>query len=108
VGDVFAPLFSSILFQAADNVLRGQEFINEGSEETRSWPSQSSSKLSPAICNHGFCCPETHGGDYFSTCEGVISDLKVEQIADFFSTALRLKKSGYRIASTDIFFLVSR
>lgn len=51
----------------------------------------------------GFCYPETHGGDYFATCESVISDLRAEQIASFFSAALRLKKQGYDIVNSDIF-----
>ncbi|MBC7219855.1 MAG: radical SAM protein, partial [Hadesarchaea archaeon] len=51
----------------------------------------------------GFCFPETNGGDYFSKGESIISGLSREQIADFFSAALRLKRSGYGIINTDIF-----
>lgn len=51
----------------------------------------------------GFCFPETNGGDYFSKCESIISGMTREQIASFFSAALRLKKSGHGIINTDIF-----
>ncbi|MEM3452473.1 MAG: radical SAM protein [Candidatus Hadarchaeum sp.] len=51
----------------------------------------------------GFCYPETNGGEYFSKCNSIISGLRNEQIADFFSAALRLKKMGYDIINTDIF-----
>ncbi|MEM4202420.1 MAG: radical SAM protein [Candidatus Hadarchaeum sp.] len=51
----------------------------------------------------GFCFPETKGGEYFSKCDSIISGLKSEQIANFFSAALRLKRSGHNIINTDIF-----
>ncbi|MGC8816708.1 MAG: radical SAM protein [Candidatus Hadarchaeum sp.] len=51
----------------------------------------------------GFCFPETNGGDYFSKCESIISGLTRKQIADFFSAALRLKRSGSDIVNSDVF-----
>ncbi len=51
----------------------------------------------------GFCYPETQKGDYFSKSKSIVSNLKAEQIVDFFRAAIKLKRSGYNILNTDIF-----
>lgn len=51
----------------------------------------------------GFCYPEVDNGGYFSIDENPVSTLSAEQIADFFRTALRLKRMGYEILNTDVF-----
>jgi len=50
-----------------------------------------------------FCYPETGNKDYYTTDENPVSALTREQIADFFSSALRLKEAGYEVFNTDLF-----
>lgn len=51
----------------------------------------------------GFCYPEKGNGDYFSTRENIVGSLSPEKVAEFFRSALRLKKVGHEILNTDIF-----
>jgi len=51
----------------------------------------------------GFCYPETGNRGYFSTDENIVSVLSHEKIAEFFRSALKLKKGGYEILNTDVY-----
>ncbi|MGQ9513686.1 MAG: radical SAM protein [Thermoproteota archaeon] len=55
-------------------------------------------------CPVGFCYPMVDNGGYYGNGSNVVSDLTPQEIVRFYHEVMRLKKNGYKIANTDIFF----